>query len=248
MSGILYLNADDFVVKKGDKGNLMCLSYDVRGLSLVLFYSNDCQHCNKLMVRYKQLPYNINGCQFTMINVNKSDNRRVVQMSNQTIVPITYVPDVILYVDGIPYMRYDGDHEIQSIKTFILDIYQQLQKTAFMESNTNKASSSSSPPEPRHGAPSVGGQMSGDTSRETTQGRPPRPNVPNSQSHDAARDKKQSNGIPAYTIGKPKCSGERDDVCYVTFTEAYNAGSQKKGDRGTPSVPTTNQPVFYQQQ
>ena len=250
MSGILYLNADDFLVKKGDKGNLMCLSYDVHGLSLVLFYSNDCQHCNKLMVRYKQLPYNINGCQFTMINVNKSENRRVVQMSNQTIVPITYVPDIILYVDGIPYMRYDGDHEIQSIKTFILDIYQQLQKTAFMESNGNRAPSSSSSTSEQRNSQVPNGSSSGDPSRGegsvNAQGRPPRPHAPSTQPHDSSRDKKQSNGIPAYTIGKPKCSGERDDVCYVTFTEAYNAGGPKKGERGEPSAPT-NQPVFYQQ-
>ncbi len=243
MSGILYLNCDDFVIKKGEKGNLMCLNYEVQGLSLVLFYSNECQHCNKLMVRYKQLPFNINGCQFTMINVNKMENRRVVQLSNQTIVPITYVPDIILYVDGIPYMRYDGNHDIQSIKTFILDIYQQLQKTAFMDSknrnSSSQAPSAQQPQDPRR-PPSGQAPPQGN-------GRPPRPNgQPNTAQQTGSVDKKPGNSIPAYTIGKPKCSGERDDVCYVTFTEAYNSAGGKQDNPN--SVRQPDQPVFYQQQ
>lgn len=192
MSGILYLNADDFIIKKGEKGSILCLNYDVQGLSLVLFYSNDCPHCTKLLSRYKQLPLSINGCQFTMININKPDNRRIVQLSNNTIVPITYVPDIILYVDGFPYIRYDGNHEIQHIKNFILDIYQQLQKTEFLETNKSTQQQQSS----QHA---------------------------NIQKQNKSQNKENNKKeiIPAYTIGKPKCSGERDDVCYLSFNKAY---------------------------
>ena len=239
MSGILYLNVDDFVVRKGEKGNLMCLGYDVQGMSLVLFYSNECQHCNKLLGRYKQLPYNINGCQFTMINVNKMENRRVVQMSNQTIVPITYVPDIILYVDGIPYMRYDGSHDIQSIKTFILDIYQRLQKTAFLD-----AKKAQSTPDPRMPPPQ---QVSGQPHPQQQQLGMVQQRPPNQTSSQPPQSSTTNNSaIPAYTIGRPKCSGERDDVCYVTFNEAYSSGS----DHSNASNSGRQQPssVFYQQQ
>lgn len=243
MSGILYLNVDDFVVRKGEKGNLMCLNYDVQGLSLVLFYSNECHHCNKLLVKYKQLPLNINGCQFTMINVNKMENRRVVQMSNQTIVPITYVPDVILYVDGVPYMRYDGSHDIPSIKTFILDIYQRLQKTAFLDAKRSQ------PPSSQEGQVHRGVLPNNTRQTSNRVDVVPQQNVsvqsPSSVSNTGATNRSNST-IPAYTIGKPKCSGERDDVCYVTFNEAYRNVNQSKtsseNHRQSPS------PVFYQQQ
>jgi hypothetical protein len=251
MSGILYLNVDDFIIRKGEKGNLLCLNYDVQGLSLVLFYSNECQHCTKLMGRYKQLPFNINGCQFTMINVNKAENRRVVQLSNQTIVPITYVPDIILYVDGIPYMRYDGNHDIQSIKSFILDIYQQLQKTAFLESkqassnNANDRSASSQKPPTASQTNSASRNQQPPQNGSSSQFAAPSNAMPENV------NKAGNNTIPAYTIGKPKCSGERDDVCYVTFTEAYNSGTPAQPPQNTRTANPRqqgSQPVFYNQQ
>jgi len=212
MSGILYLNSEDFAIKKGEKGNLMCLNYDVQGLSLVLFYSNECQHCNKLLVKYKQLPFNINGCQFTMINVNKMENRKVVQMSNQTIVPITFVPDIILYVDGIPYMRYDGSHDINQLKRFILEIYQQLQKTAFISKKMSRPSSQQQ------------------QQQQNTNQPPTNTKMQNGMQQQNVNENNPKSSIPAYTIGRPKCTGDRDDICYLSFNQAY--------DNGAPGVPS----------
>jgi hypothetical protein len=70
----------------------------------------------------------------------------IVERSKNTIAPISYVPDVILYINGSPYVRYDGPHDIQHIKDFIVDINKNLtveKKTAFMDLEDNKASSSS---------------------------------------------------------------------------------------------------------
>jgi len=198
MSGILYLNINDFILKKNEKGNLLCLNYDVKGLSLVLFYSHECQHCTNLMTKYKQLPLNINGCQFTMININKNENKNLIQVSNNTIAPITYVPDIILYYDGVPYMRYDGAHDIQKIKKFIFDIYQRLSKTQFLDNSTQQQQQQ----QPQ--------QQQQQPSQKTKQ--PPQ-----------QQQQKSQNTIPAYTIGRPKCSGgDRDDICYLEFNKAYN--------------------------
>lgn len=236
MSGILYLGADDFTIRKGEKGNLLCLNYDVQGLSLVLFYSNECQHSTKLMVKYKQLPFNINGCQFTMINVNRPDNRRVVQMAGQTIVPITYVPDIILYVDGIPYMRYDGQHEIHAIKTFVLDIYQQLQKMAFMDVAKPPTSHQRMMPPQHPSANQQGGagmSNGGGGARDMrVGGGGANAAVQQQQGHGITQ---QRNAIPAYTIGRPKCSGERDDVCYLSFKQAYDDGPAPVQTRAMPN-------------
>jgi hypothetical protein len=70
-----------------------------------------------------------------MVNVNR--NMSVVERSKNTIAPISYVPDVLLYVNGMPYIRYDGPHDINHIKDFIVSIYQKVQKTAFMGSKEN---------------------------------------------------------------------------------------------------------------
>ena len=47
MSGLLFLTADDFNVVESN-GNKI-LEHNVRGFTLVLFYSTNCVHCNKLL-------------------------------------------------------------------------------------------------------------------------------------------------------------------------------------------------------
>lgn len=209
MSGILYLTSDDFILKSGEKGNLLCTTHTLKGLCIILFYSNDCQHSFNLLTKYKQLPKLINGCQFALININKPSNFSVVKLSQNTISPITFVPDIILYVDGIPFIRYDGPHEIAPIKQFILDIYQRLQTPVFSaERNT---SSRNRPQE---------GQQ------------PPRQTNTNPSSHPEQQRQKETmsssttasklGSIPAYSIGRPKCGDERDNVSYLNFSSAYN--------------------------
>lgn len=135
MSGILFLNHNDFEVKKGDRGDMMTLKYEKHGLTLVLFYSKELPSCEYLMIRFKQLPGLINGCNFAMVNMNK--NMELVNMSRNTIAPITYVPDLTLFVNGCPFIRYDGEQEIEAIRKFLEDIYEKIKKLQF----TNTASS-----------------------------------------------------------------------------------------------------------
>ena len=47
-------------------------------------------------------------------------------MSRNSIAPITVVPYVILYVNGKPYMRYQGPQDIKEIARFIIDISKSL--------------------------------------------------------------------------------------------------------------------------
>ena len=153
MNGILFLGEEDFVLRRGEQGNLLSLAADVRSLVLILFYSNECPHCDNLINKFKQLPQLLNGCLFAMVNVNR--NMSLVEKSQNTVAPITFVPDVILYVNGNPYIRYDGPHEISNIRDFIYDIYQKMQKTAFME---NQQSRPPSQPETGGVAPTMNQQ------------------------------------------------------------------------------------------
>lgn len=124
MSGLLYLSADDFVIEQGTKGPIM--SNAIAGVSLILFYSNNCQYCEKFMPIFKRLPGTINGCMFGMINV--SLNKKVVVMSKQTIAPIKYVPYIVLYIKGKPYMVYNGPASDIDIRKFVVEVCNSLKK------------------------------------------------------------------------------------------------------------------------
>lgn len=127
MSSLLFLSNEDFSLKKSENG--VMLGHGIRGFSLVLFYATNCIHCPRVIPLFKRLPSLVNGCQFAMVNV--SSNRALVQKARETITPIAYVPLIILYVNGMPYIRYDGPSDEQEIKTFILEMANHIQETGF---------------------------------------------------------------------------------------------------------------------
>lgn len=120
MSGLLFLSARDFNVQRGTKGPILCNV--IKGYSLVMFYSTHCRKCQTLIPIFKQLPGTINGCQFGMINIG--NNKQCIEMAKQTITPIQYVPLIILYINGKPFMRYppDSPDTIESLQKFIIQI------------------------------------------------------------------------------------------------------------------------------
>lgn len=122
MSGLLFLSSEDFIVSKGTKGPILCTN--IPGCSLILFYSPACPHCKILDPIFRQLPGTIQGCQFGMLNVN--NNHTCIAMSKNTVSPITYVPMIILYFNGRPYMIYKGPYDIEHIRRFIFEISQKL--------------------------------------------------------------------------------------------------------------------------
>jgi hypothetical protein len=123
MSGLLFLSGEDFSINGGTKGSIMC--HAIPGFSLILFYSTQCDHCQTLIPIFKKLPGSISGCQFGMINV--STNKTCVRMSKSTISPITYVPYIVLYVEGKPFMSYKGPHESGEIRRFVFEVAQKVQ-------------------------------------------------------------------------------------------------------------------------
>ena len=143
MSGIYFFNNNDFTLKQNMKGKLLSFTEDYKGIYLVLFYSRECKYCDELLSEFKQLPKMILGCKFVMVNINQ--NPEIIEKSKQTISPISYVPDLILYVNGLPYIRYDGPNDLDSIKNFVMDISGKLEKTSFL--NEDIPSSNANPPQ-----------------------------------------------------------------------------------------------------
>jgi hypothetical protein len=135
MSGLLFLTSEDFIISKGDKGDIM--SHGIPGFSLILFYSTQCSHCQSLIPIFKRLPGTIGGCQFGMINV--STNKKCIQLSNMTVSPIKFVPYIILYVNGRPFMRYNGPYDINEITRFVIEVSKKLQaKQSFTNENVKE--------------------------------------------------------------------------------------------------------------
>lgn len=135
MSGLLFLSSDDFTVTKGSNGDILC--HSIPGFSLILFYSTQCEHCQKIIPIFKKLPGTIGGCQFGMINV--SSNKKCVQMSKETIAPISYVPYIILFIGGKPFMRYNGPHNSDEIRRFVIEVANKVQsKQKFSTENVKQ--------------------------------------------------------------------------------------------------------------
>ena len=153
MSGLLFLSTEDFHIAKGTKGDIMC--HSIPGFSLILFYSTQCGHCQNLIPIFKRMPGTIGGCQFGMINV--SSNKACVRLSKNTVAPITYVPYIVLYINGRPFMLYKGPHDSNEIRRFIVEVAQKVQ-------NKQKFSNEQVKEDPRGGIPeySIGHPLYGD--------------------------------------------------------------------------------------
>ena len=135
----------------------------------------------------------IGGCHFGTINV--SDNMNIVKASMKSTTPIKYVPYCIMYIDGVPFMRYDGTRNIEQIKTFVFEIAGRLQRKTG--------------PVVRDEFGVGGGGGGGGGGGSAT------PSHPRHVNHTDGDDK-----VPVYNMGgKPKNS---EDVCFLTLSSAYN--------------------------
>ena len=124
MSGLLYLTHEDFYIAEGQKGPIMC--HKIPNMSLILFYSTACQYCQHIIPIFKTLPGKINGCQFGLVNI--SNSKQCIAMSKQGNPPIQYVPFIVLYIDGKPFMIYREDYDINKIAKFVMDVASKIQQ------------------------------------------------------------------------------------------------------------------------
>src|SRR4051812_4399803 len=107
-----YLNSREFFVQPGKRGHVLCNR--VKGMSLVLFYSDSCRHCHSIKPIFKELQKYVPSCVIALHNI-QDDGMAVSIMSQQTIAPIKYVPYIVLYINGRPFMRYDGPSTIRDL-------------------------------------------------------------------------------------------------------------------------------------
>jgi thioredoxin-like negative regulator of GroEL len=112
-SSILFMSSSDFGV--GRDGSLL---HNIQsGYSLVLFYSTQCPHCAAAQDIFKELNKTVIGCKFAMINID--NNKNIIQICKQSILPIEYVPLLVFFANGKAYMMYSGPLREQNIRQFI---------------------------------------------------------------------------------------------------------------------------------
>lgn len=114
----VFLSDTDFNIQQGKNGKLLC--QNIPGISLVLFYSQQCEYCQDVFPQFEMISNQLPGCTFAYLNINKF--QKVAVLSGQTIAPITYVPFIILYVNGVPYMKYNGKKTANDIGKFVSDV------------------------------------------------------------------------------------------------------------------------------
>lgn len=129
---LFYLSFKDFHIRQGTNAPLLCTS--MQHISMVMFHSGQSVGSQQMLQVFKMLPQVIRGCQFGLVDINK--NMNLVPMSQQTNTPIEYVPLVIMYVNGIPYMEYKGPSDLEMMRQFLVEQYNIIEKQiSFTTSN-----------------------------------------------------------------------------------------------------------------
>jgi thioredoxin-like negative regulator of GroEL len=96
------------------------LSCGLKGYTLVLFYSTKCQHCGDMIKKFEELNDTVNGCSFAQVNLDT--NKPLIAKINKSNIKLTYVPFVVLFANGKPYMIYSGPVSTTELRRFILEV------------------------------------------------------------------------------------------------------------------------------
>jgi thiol-disulfide isomerase/thioredoxin len=117
------ITSNHFAVAQGSKGNLLTLRNNIfPDFSFIFFSSPTCKQCSIFSPVFFQLAQAFPQCAFANVNV-LDNNRMLITMSRDTIMPIRFVPLLVIYYKGIPHMAYNQNpsapRDFQSIAGFI---------------------------------------------------------------------------------------------------------------------------------
>lgn len=115
MNPIIRLRTEDFTIEQGSRGAI--LSTQIKGLSMAMFWSPGCQICTRLEPQFRSLPQIFKNVKFLLLNIN--ENKNVIELSKQTIAPIEFVPYIVFYVNGRPFLQYDDELVFEKLLNFI---------------------------------------------------------------------------------------------------------------------------------
>lgn len=128
---VVNLNASNFRLT-GTKVKALCINHP--GIVLVLFKMTNCEYSKAFEPIFFQLAAKDTRVNYAIVNVSQCPD--VVKMSRETTTPINGVPQLILYMDGTPGFKFNGQKNIPSITAFITKAL-----TASAESSQNSGQS-----------------------------------------------------------------------------------------------------------
>ena len=115
MNNIIRLRTEDFTIEQGSRGAI--LGTQIKGLSVAMFWSPGCRICAQLEPQFRQLPQLFKNVKFLLLNIN--ENKNIIELSKQTIAPIEFVPYIVFYVNGRPFLQYDDELVFEKLISFI---------------------------------------------------------------------------------------------------------------------------------
>lgn len=113
---LVFLTKDDVSLVRNGNGKEV-LKHNIRGYSLILFYSPKAETCREFDAVFKQIPNEIQGCQIGKFIVDV--DRTTISLCKKM---FDNIPYIVLYFDGMPFMAYDGPADKKTLCDFIIEI------------------------------------------------------------------------------------------------------------------------------
>jgi thiol-disulfide isomerase/thioredoxin len=98
-------------------GRTKNLNINLGGVVLCFFKMDSCPGCNSFDPIFRQLSLENQNISYAIINLTSS--RDIVTMSRDSTTPITSVPFLLLFINGNPHAKYNGQKTITALKSFI---------------------------------------------------------------------------------------------------------------------------------
>lgn len=120
-----FLDHTHFTLQRINEKLTLCTK--LPGMSMVLFWTKDCEYCGEFKTIFKDLPSRVPNVRFGTCNVGIAArapdgslvDKPVHRMSVGTSTPINHVPFVIFYINNKPYKIYEGERTMSSVLRFI---------------------------------------------------------------------------------------------------------------------------------
>jgi thioredoxin-like negative regulator of GroEL len=135
MNNLIFLTTRDFSIDVAPKGKI--LVNNQKGIMFCLFHADPakCGYCAETIPEFKKLSMKMAGIKFGFCNFNR--DKDVWVMSKSTFSPIDQVPYIVLYVNGRPLMRYDGEQRTDVMMKFLNDVISRLNTKKDFYENKN---------------------------------------------------------------------------------------------------------------
>ena len=133
MNTFQFLDDSNFHLSKGQQ-NKVLLCTNGEGISFVFFYSTKCPNCHPGLEVFRRLKEKFsNQIKFCVVNIN--ENPTIITKSNSSCTPIEYVPYLVVYYNGKPFLRYDSDIELENLITFMVEVMKRIESKVKFSKN-----------------------------------------------------------------------------------------------------------------